>query len=212
MDKLRNTLRKTFVLMFISFVVGALVIVGIRFFNVKAEEAVHYHANFALYINGLRDEFKSPLYYEEVEKCDIHDKDDVHGRAHMHGMNNHVVHVHAHAVSWGAFFANLDYALSDQSVSTNKETFVDGQNGNKLTFILNGKEVDNIANKVIGNEDVLLVNYGNENQTDIMKRYKSIPHDAHQANISKDPGACGAAATIPFTTRLKEAMGFESNH
>ena len=43
---------------------GAAIILGIRFATYQVA-AVHYHANFALYINGQHEVFKGPQYYSD---------------------------------------------------------------------------------------------------------------------------------------------------
>jgi len=50
----------------IGLVLGSAVLLGIRFFTYKPD-TIHYHANFALYINGQQEQFKGPQYYEETE-------------------------------------------------------------------------------------------------------------------------------------------------
>ena len=53
-------------------ILGALVILGIRF-AMYSPKHTHYHANFAVYINGQREEFKKPTYYEDVATCTAYD-------------------------------------------------------------------------------------------------------------------------------------------
>jgi len=71
---------------------GAAVVLGIRFATYKVN-SVHYHANFALYINGQREEFKGMGYYTEVEMCKLDTTMVPSERAHMHDNVNNVVHV-----------------------------------------------------------------------------------------------------------------------
>ena len=197
--------------LFIGVIIGAGVLVAARFATFKSDE-VHYHANFALYVNGKQDEFKNPTFYEEVQTCDVHDKNDVHGRAHMHNQNGHLVHVHANAVTWGQFFANLGYTLGNSVIKTDGGVYVDSQGG-KLTFILNGSKETDIANRVIKSEDVLLIDYGNDSDNTLQQRYKDIPRDAHQANVKADPAACSGPEKTNFSTRLKHAIGInDSGH
>lgn len=199
-------MKKNFMFVGIGVLIGAILLIGARFITLK-NDAVHHHANFALYINGQQEKFEGPGYYEEVQACDVHDEDDAHGRAHMHDSNNHLIHVHAHAVTWGAFFANLGYGLGTDSVETPKGVFVDGAEDNKLTFILNGEKVNSIANTVIKSEDALLIDYGSEKDGIKMERYKSIPKDAGQANSQKDPAACSGTEELTFWVRLKHSVG-----
>ncbi len=207
MGKLKPTKRLLAVVAAGVLFITLLLIFVIRFVAVK-DTHVHYHANFALYINGQRDEFKSFAFYEEEQACREQDPDDVLGRVHMHDQVNHLIHVHAHGVTWSQFFANLGYTLGDKVVATDSGAFVDGSNGDKLTFILNGQPVTTIADKVINSEDVLLINYGNEDSNTINSRYQAIPRDAHAANTDKDPAACGGAAAPTSSQKLKQALEF----
>src|SRR5690606_33041163 len=132
----------------------------IRFVTYE-DKRVHYHGNFALYVNGMRDEFKSSTFYEETQSCSA-DEIRPKQRVHLHDQKPHVVHVHDEGSTWGHLFANLGYGLSGKSIQTDSGVFVDGQDGNQLTFILNGKEVSNVSNEVIQSEDVLLISYGKD--------------------------------------------------
>ena len=77
---------------------GAAIILGIRFFAYKIE-AVHYRANFALYIAGLQERFTGAQYYSDVEMCSLSTAMTPQGRTHMHDNVNNVVHVEDHAVT-----------------------------------------------------------------------------------------------------------------
>jgi hypothetical protein len=211
MDKFRQLTRKQLLIFatIIGFVLGVVSFISYRVAAYKSHEEVHYHADFALYIDGQRDEFKSFTFYEEVEACGLHGEDDTKGRAHMHGQVNHIVHVHANAVTWGHFFANLGYTLGDKVVSNDDGVYADEQGGKKLSFILNGEETDNIANVVMKNEDVLLISYGDEDKQTIKKRFEDMPRGAKEANESTDPGACGASEEITLGDRFKKAFGIE---
>ncbi|HSX24196.1 MAG TPA: hypothetical protein VLE74_03795 [Candidatus Saccharimonadales bacterium] len=188
------------------FLVGAFVIVAIRFATVK-NNVVHYHANFALYINGQRDEFKNFTFYEEESACTQNDPDNVKGRVHMHDQVADLVHIHAHGVTWGQFFANLGYTLGDKVVVTDNGVFADGADGNQLRFMLNGQTVQTAQDRVIKSEDVLLIDYGNDSGATLQTRYNAIPRTAHAANTENDPATCSGSKPPTFTERLKQAVG-----
>lgn len=192
------------------FLLGAVVMVAFRYVMIK-DTSVHYHANFGVYVNGQQDQFQGPGYYEEVTACNVHNHDDLASRTHMHENVNHVIHVHDHSVSWGDFFANLGYTFGDTVLVTEKGTYVDGQDGNKLTFTLNGQPVTHIANTIIKSEDVLLINYGKDDAKTLQSRYEAIPKDAHHYNITKDPAACQGGEGLTPLNRLKQALGFTVN-
>jgi hypothetical protein len=187
-----------------GFVLGLLFFVGLRVALIK-DNATHYHANFALYVNGQRNMFDNFTFYEEVQSCSV--ASDPKHRVHMHGHVNHVVHVHDEGVTWGAFFANLGYGLTDKTLGTNNGVFVDGQDGNELRFYLNGQEVGTVANTLIDDEDVLLVDYGDQGK-DLKPAYEQIKKDAGEYNKRQDPASCAGQESLGFGTRIKRALDF----
>ncbi len=188
------------------FLLGAFVLFAFRFATFESDD-VHYHANFALYVNGQRDEFKSFTFYEEVTSCDVHDADDAGGRAHMHDQNSGLVHVHAPGVTWSQFFTNLGYTLGNKVVVTDGGVYADGQDGNKLVFVLNGQTVRSVQDRLIKSTDRLLINYGKEDATALDARFKALPDDADKANKTSDPAACSGGQDTSLSQRLKAAAG-----
>ena len=199
--------KKTFWFLGIGFVAGLLWLSLLRFLLVTSNE-VHYHANFGLYINGQKEEFKSFTFYEEVQSCTEEGVDDPKSRVHMHNMEAGAVHVHDHAATWGHFFANLGYDLTNKSVTTDSGAFIDGADGKNLTFYLNGEVVSNIANRAIGNLDVLLINYGADNNDTIHSHYDEIPRSAAEHNEKTDPSSCSGGRPLTLTERAKRAVQF----
>ncbi|HSX27326.1 MAG TPA: hypothetical protein VLG25_00940 [Patescibacteria group bacterium] len=202
-----NFSKQNLISLIVGIILGAVGVTAIRFAFVK-DDHVHYHANFALYVNGKRDEFKDSSFYEEVAACDIHDADNVKAHVHMHDNNNALVHVHASGITWSDFFNNLGYTLSDKLVKTDRGVYIDGENSNHLAFMLNGQKVTSLANKVIKSEDVLLINYGQDDNKTLTNRYDAIPRDAHMANTTTDPASCSGSEPLTFTTRLRKSFGF----
>jgi hypothetical protein len=201
-----SKLQKPLIIFAIGVLLSLVATTAIRFALIK-DTAVHYHANFSLYINGQEDPFKSFTFYEEIAACDASELDNPKPRAHLHDQNAHLIHVHAHAVTWGAFFDNLSYNLGDNLIKTDNGVYITGDDGNKLTFLLNGKPVDRLANVVIKSEDVLLINYGKDSDATLKQRYEAIPRDAPKANVTKDPAACGGGAELTFWNKLKQSLG-----
>src|ERR1044071_6326853 len=117
-----------------SFLAGALIVLGIRFFTYNPEQ-IHYHANFAVYLNGKREAFKSPMYYEEVSgSCALGKDIKPAQRVHLHDEVADVVHVHDHAVTWGDLFMNLHWAVGLDFIRTPDGIFV-AADGKKITYI-----------------------------------------------------------------------------
>jgi hypothetical protein len=206
MDAMKNVLKNAWAILFVGFVLGILSFIALRFITYESGN-VHYHANFALYIDGERDEFDSFTFYEEVQACVADGTDNPKARVHMHDQVNDVVHVHANSVTWGHFFANLGYTLGDKVLVTGSGLHTDEAIGNELTFVLNGTKVTSVANRVIENEDRLLINYGNDSDGTLEERFGMIAPNAHEYNDRHDPGGCAGDEALTFTERLKRAIG-----
>lgn len=199
-------MKKTLMLVAIGFVGGFVWLAGLRFFIAQPEET-HYHSNFAVYINGEREEFDLPTYYEEVAACTTAYHDNPKGRVHMHGQINDVIHVHDQRVTYGNFFQNIGWGIGKNYLSTLDGTFV-ADDEHDLTFILNGEEIDSITNRVIGNLDKLLVSYGSASDEELQRQYETVADTAEETNKYQDPGSCGGlngAGHDSFGNKLKRA-------
>lgn len=190
---------------------GALIIIAAHFFTIQ-QKSVHYHANFGLYVNGKRDEFKSFTFYEEVASCGGNDTMNPKIRTHMHNKVNYVVHVHDEAATWGHFFANLGYTLGDSVLKTDEGVFTESEGSeNVLSFLLNGKPIETVANKTIGDKDVLLVSFGDETDSDLQKQYKTIKADAGKYDESADPAACTGTKSLTVWEKLQQSVWSKSS-
>lgn len=194
-------------------VIGAIVggailgilILGLVRFTTMSHDEVHYHANFAVYINGVRQEFEGPQYYQEVSACE--ETTTPLGLAHLHDQNNHVVHVHGRVITWGYLFTNLGWSLNNAMLYDGKTAYVDGQGGT-LTFILNGKPTRSVAGEVIGDQDRLLISYGNDDTAALQKQYDQVPSDAKKADETKDPVTCQGPERGDVWMQLRQAFFF----
>lgn len=201
--KLREN-KKIILVCFTSLLLGALIILGIRFVTYKPKDEIHYHANFAVYVNGVREQFKGMQYYEETTAttCTIEHVDSPKERAHMHGNVSDVLHVEDHLVTWSNFMQNLKWGLGDDYLKTDSNFYPNSGQG-KLTFILNGKKIDTIADTIIQDRDKLLISYGNSTDRQQQEQYKTVPSTALKYDTSKDPAGCGAGHEVKMTDRLK---------
>lgn len=198
--------KKTIIGFIAGLVLGVGLIVGLRYFNYK-DPHVHYHANFALYINGQLDKFDNFTFYEEIQSCADEESDNPRTRVHLHNDEAQSIHIHDTAATWGHLFANLGYVLSDQVIKTDEGVFVDSD-PDQLTFILNGKEVSSIANVVIGSEDVLLINYGTDDSATLSRRFDGITRDAATKNQQDDPATCSGSKPDSAGQKLKKSLWF----
>lgn len=183
---------------------AALVILGIRFAAAQAPEETHYHANFAVYIDGKKAAFKGAQYYEEVALCNLHDTMTPKARTHMHNEENGVVHVHHDGVTWGQFFENLGWLVGPDFIRTNERLYV-ADEVNELHIVLNGQNLTNltsITNELIGDKDRLLLSYGEADDTTLDEQYKNVLSNADVYNNKQDPAGCAGAHQITFKDRL----------
>lgn len=183
-----------------GFIIAAVLILGFRFL-IYSPEHVHYHANFAVYINGQREQFKDPALYEESGvSCSKEEAMTPGERSHMHDNVNDVVHVHDHAVTWGQFFTNLGWVVDAKVIETPSEVLL-ADSSHKISFILNDKSTDNVSNRVIGDQDKLLVDYGS-GETALKTEYAGISNKALKYDTSTDPKSCGSSTTPTMHDRL----------
>lgn len=205
MERLKQVDRRLYIAVLIGFLVGIVWLVALRFVLIDKEE-VHYHANFAVFVDGERLPFDRFSFYEEIEACGGNGVDSPKIRAHMHDQINHVVHVHDRGATWGHFFANLGYTNGDIVFRTDSTVYVEDED-TKIRFMLNGEEVDTTANRTIGDLDVLLISIGDLTDDDLRQQYDQIQQDAAVYNENDDPSACSGGKPYTTTERLKEAIG-----
>ena len=191
-----HVLKSRIFILIVGLLLGALTILAIRFATYQPE-ITHYHANFAVYINGERELFEGRKYYEETAAngCSLNPVADPVERAHMHSEINDVVHVHDKLVTWANFFEYIKWGLGDDYLKTREDIFLP-DNTRTLTFVLNGEIVDTIAGKVIGDEDTLLVSYGDADKATLDKQNESIEQSAREVDIRKDPASCSAGSQV----------------
>lgn len=184
-------------------VIGASALLGVRYFTYNPGQ-VHYHANFDIYINGQREAFANPMYYEEEGggSCTLETEMTPGERAHMHDNIGDVVHVEDHAVTWGNFFQNLHWTVNDKLVQTPDKVYL-ADDTNKITFLINGREVQDISSETIHDKDRLLVDFGSASQADLQKEYKAVPATAAKYDEGKDPAGCMGNATPGFRERMR---------
>lgn len=199
-QKLKNFRWSDLFMVLAIFFAGALSYGMARFVLLDKNET-HYHANFALYINGQKEEFRNFTYYEEISACSKELENNPKSRVHMHDNVNDIIHIHDKAVTWSNFFENLGFTFGDNILVTQKDTYLNTASS-KFTYILNGEKVDNIATKVIKSEDVLLISYGDETLSINEQRYNSISKNANEYNQKSDPSTCSGGGKENTRQRL----------
>ncbi len=197
------SLTKTFGAGISGFVIGAFVILGIRFVTYKPV-TVHYHANFAVYLNGQPEKFGSPLYYLDGS-CSMSGIMTPESRAHLAKGYDGVVHVQDHSVTWGQFFENLGWYVGDDFIKTADSTLYQASGQSRLHIIIDGQDytdLGGITNRVIEDKDRLLLSYGDETQQTITQQYNSVPNTAGRYDGMRNSSSCGHSINITTKDRL----------
>lgn len=209
MRRTTNILDMRWVLILLGFITGIILLLALRAAAYAPPKETHYHANFAVYINGQREQFKALDYYEEeaASNCSVATAEEAEtspmSRVHMHGNINDVVHVEDSRVTWGNFFTVLGWNIGSTYIAT-RDSLYQNNDTAKVTFMLNGRTIDNIANVTIGDQDKLLVNYGDQTAGQLTGEYNLVRNNALTADQSKDPAGCGGhSSTISTRERMK---------
>ena len=173
----------------------------------------HYHANFAVFVDGERLDLSAMHYMQDITACKA-DPDLILPveRAHMHEAIDDVVHVHHEGATWGHFFANIGFALGDDFLITDRGGRHFAEGGKTLTFILDGLDVPSVYNNTIESEQRLLISFGTEDVDELLEtQFPEIPSTANTFNqFHKDAGGCSASESVPETTgeKLRRAFWF----
>lgn len=190
----------------VGIIIGALIIMGICFITYKPVEETHYHANFAVYIDGKQEQFSNPLLYEEISDCTISTTMKPAERAHIHDQIKDVVHVEDEAVTWGNFFQNIGWGVS-KSYIDNSDTLLINNATKKVSYILNGKTVDDVAKRIIGDKDRLLISYGESTTDQLNQQFATVASSAEKYDTTKDPASCsGGHSENGFKDRMKHLL------
>jgi hypothetical protein len=206
MNKLFASLKTAWPYVLIGFLLGFVVLLGIRFATYHHEGTTHYHANFAVFINGQREEFKGAQYYQEVSICSAATGITIpQQRAHMHDNINDIVHVHDHAVTWGQFFENLGWIVGPNFIQTDTGKTYTANDTDKLHVIINGQDYTDltpITNTVIKDQSRLLLSFGNVDDQTVQKEYSSVATTAKHYDETADPSSCSGDTPPTVSERL----------
>jgi hypothetical protein len=190
----------------VGFILGITVLAGLHFIKTVQPHNAHYHANFAVYINGQRYDFSQSKYMEEVAGCNVSKDVQPKQRAHMHNNVGDLVHVHDQGVTWGHFFTNIGWNVGKDYLVPDSGDILKTEGDLKLTYFLNDAIVTNVSNVLIKSEDVLLINFSSESDDVVRARFTDINRTAHEANSAHDPATCGSAVDNSILSRIKKSL------
>lgn len=165
----------------------------------------HFHANFAVFINGEKVDFTADEYMEDVAGCSLTNTVYPKDRAHLHENNGDTIHIHNEGVAWGHFFANNNIYFSDDFLKMDDGKMYENIEDTWMRFILNGEVIDNPYNRLIESEDKLLVSYWTHlSDLFIDEMYSQVSSNAWEYNSKYDPGSCGGTNENGIKVLLRE--------
>ena len=203
---------KVALLVTIGVVIGVVGIGAARFATLPElpdNEGPHYHANFAVFLNGERLDLSAMHYMQDVSACKANPGVILAvERAHMHEGIHDVVHVHHEGATWGHFFQNIGFALGDDFFISDRGDRYFAEGDRQLKFVLDGLRVPSVFNRVIESEDRLLISFGPESFDEILEtQVAEIPSTANIFNqYHQDAGGCSASE--PTGQKVRRAFWF----
>ena len=132
-------------------------------------EKVHEHADFAVYLNGEKFDFK-PAEYQSSKTNPLNTD------AHLHDGNGEVTHKHRKGITLGYFFDTIGMKFDNQCFVTDDGKRYCNTADKKLKMYVNGKENSMFGNYEFTDLDRILITYGNE--TRVADQIMSISDDA----------------------------------
>lgn len=164
----------------------------------------HFHANFAMYVNGERIDFSDAKYSEDIAGCSISWEPKPEDRVHLHENNQDTIHIHDSWVSWGHFFANNNFAFWDEYLVLDSGVVYQNTESSSVQYILNWKIIKNPFNKAISSQDRLLISYWELTDEELMQVYETVSDNAGEYNAKYDPGSCWWTNENGFLVLLTE--------
>ncbi|MFW6089519.1 MAG: hypothetical protein ACODAB_07190, partial [Gemmatimonadota bacterium] len=189
MMRMKRNWMRTFA---IGVVFGWLIFAGLRFALTPWQQPPHYHANWALYIDGDRLDLSDERYMQDASVCVAGADVQAFERVHMHEGVDDVVHVHHRGVTWGHFLSVLGFGLgADYLVTDDGRRLFDDQDGRTLKFVVNGFEVAQVHDRLIRSGDRLLISYGPESTDEVVEeQFPRVASNAEEYNARYDPTGC----------------------
>ncbi|MFZ4461024.1 MAG: hypothetical protein ACOYN2_00280 [Patescibacteria group bacterium] len=133
---------------------------------------VHFHANFAVWIDKAFVDYSGNQYMEELASCAVDpNKETPQDRVHLHENKGGLIHVHDAGATWGHLMSNLRWNFGANYLvdATGKMYQTDAKN--KLRFVLNGKLIPNPQNLEMRSEDRLLIDYSSASDAEVIARF-----------------------------------------
>ncbi len=132
---------------------------------------IHYHADFAIYLNGQRYNFFQEKYMSTQNKS-------FSNFAHLHDLKGNIIHKHASGITLGFFLDTLEMKLDQRCLVLDDGTPYCNEGSKELKFYVNGKQNDEFDRYDIQDEDKILLSYGDETPEETKKQLAAVTDEA----------------------------------
>ena len=194
----------------VGIVCGVIALGAIRLTFLPPLESTHFHANWALWIDGDRVDLSADRYMEDVAACSA-DAANITApqRVHLHENNPDVLHVHHQGATWGHLLQNLGWGIGPNWLITDDGYLLAEADGRRLTFVLNELVVPPASNRVIQAGDRLLISYGKEELDELVRdQFPSVADNAPEFDQGFDPAGCQGTQAETLAGRLRRSFWF----
>lgn len=203
----------------VGLLIGALfAVVSVKYFvQSQPVPEFHEHADFALFINGIKMDFAKDTYMS-TKPCTISrydgdvaiayahaDDSDIGEYVHLHDLDGAVIHVHREGITYANFFESLHMVFTDTSFTDDGGRTYENNGTSSWRFFVNGEEVPTLAARPIRELDEVLITYGAINRSmasfqselgQVSNRACVSSHScAHRGPVAEE--SCGATAPKP---------------
>jgi hypothetical protein len=163
-------------LLVLGLIIAAIVIAGNIVLERNTSEIgvvgdIHYHTDFAMYIDGQRYNFSQEKYMST-------DNTSLSNFVHLHDLNGKVIHKHASGVTLGFFFETLGMKLNDTCLQLDDGTSFCNEENKEWKMYVDGEHNDEFAEYDLQDEDRILLSYGEDSEEEIQKQIDAVSDEA----------------------------------
>lgn len=123
----------------------------------------HSHMTLAFFLDDERIDFSQTKYQLRAP------------HVHFEGGEGSIIHKHAVGVNLPFFFSTLGIRINQDCFSFDGITEYCANDSKKLSFIINGKKMDDIFSYELRDKDKILINYGSDTESELMAKFNDIP-------------------------------------
>ena len=141
-------------------------------------EAVHKHADFAVYLDGKEYDFSKGRFMSDEE----HSNND---SMHLHDGRASIIHQHESGITLGEFFSSLGMEFTSECFILDDSTrYCNGSwpdvphYGKTIKMFVNGQPNREFGNYEFSDLDRILITFGSENAEEIQAQIESVPDEA----------------------------------